>query len=183
MASTKEPAEFIEHNMLEKTYLTVTGVALLLRYSENTVMTYARESGLPRHGKNRYPLMGVIHWHMDRQLAKTAGEGTDLADERKKLVVAQRQKAETENAIKKGELIEAEVVSSLLNEMSVIFARELEGTPARLAQSMALCDDPTIIQKTLNDEIRSIRSRASQAVENFASSYRSGEDIRAAAGA
>jgi len=178
MAGTKEPAKFVD---IDETYLNVTNVALLLRFSENTVMTYARESGLPRHGKNRYPLKDVVHWYIDRALAKQAGETTDLADERKKLVVAQRKKHETENAIKQGELIETEVVSSLLNEMAVIFARELEGVPARLSQKLSVLDDPQIIQKTLKDEVSSIRSRASAAVADFASAYRGGGDSAAAA--
>lgn len=95
----------------------------------------------------------------------------DIAEERKQLVVAQRQKIQLEMEEKRRELVPLVDVHQCFNEAMVIVSSQLDGLPGRQAGELAGIDDPAVIRKTLFEETRRIRDATADKLETFAGGY------------
>lgn len=129
----------------------------------------ADNESMPKHGRGEYPLVDFLLWVIQRRDAQQ--QPGDLTEERKRLVIAQRQRQEMENAKIRGELIETEKVLTCLQEHAAVLATQLDGLAPRMAATLAAVDDPAIIQRKLFDACRDVRAGAAGALESLAGTY------------
>jgi DNA-binding transcriptional MerR regulator len=164
---------------LDRLEVNADQLAELFGVQKNTVLHWAREAGMPRIGRGRYSLKDCVHWHNDK-LRNAIEGGSDITEERRRLISAQRQRHEIEAARLRGELIDAEEVGTCLNELAVIFSTQLDGLGAKSAPALRNIADTAEIRRILLDETRSIRRTTSAAVQTFAATYAGLENSRAA---
>jgi len=174
---SSEAAKFADLETLE---VNADQLADLFNVQKNTVLHWAREGGMPRIARGRYRLKDCIQWH-DEKLRNAIEGGSDISEERRKLISAQRQRHEIEAAKLRSELIDAEEVGTCLNELAVIYTTQLEGLAASASPRLLNLLNIADIRRVLLDETRKIRRTTSATVQNFASSYTSLENNRAAA--
>ena len=168
-----EPADPVD------TLLTTKQVASLFAISDRLVRIWVNQ-GMPQHARNKYRLSAIVQWRCEKLRRATDQTGT-LAEEKHKLVKAQRDLKELEAAKQRSELLDAELVAQTITEMAGAFATQLDGLPARLAAKLAQIDDPSIAQSVLRDECQHVRRAASAAAAAIGSDVGSGEDSRPAA--
>jgi len=168
----RAPAEFADLGTLE---VSADQLADLLCVKKGTVLHYAREAGMPRVSRGRYRLVDCVQWYLEKQRALMGGDG-DMTEERKKLITAQRIRHEIEGQRLRGELIEAELVFSALNELGVIYSTQLDGFGPRVAPRLLNQVNTGEVARIIHDEARHIRRTTSAAVQTFASSYTSLEN-------
>lgn len=156
-------------------------LAALFGVARESIARMVREDGLPKTGYGKYPVVECLRWYIDRLKAKNAGESTEITEERRKLIVAQRVGQELENAKMRGELLDAGLVASAIQHMGALVSTQLEGLAPRVCQQLAVLKDPIEIRRVLQDECRAIRRAASGAVSHFAGELVAGEDSGAAA--
>lgn len=142
-------------------YISSPALAELLGCSPDMVRKYVNDFGMPRQGKGKYLLGECVQWYINRlRLRADGAETSDIAEEKLKLVRAQRHRVELENKKRRGELLDAELVATVLNQSASVYASQLDGMGARLAALLSGMTDPGEIQRVLFDECRSIRESA-----------------------
>jgi hypothetical protein len=136
------------------------------------VRRYVNDYGMPRVSNGKYLLGECVKWYINRlRLAAAGGESGDVAQEKLRLIRAQRHRVEIENKKKRGELIEHDMVGDVLNKMGTIFSSQLDGMAPRLASLVAGMDDPGEIQRLIFDECRGIRANTAAAVVDLAVTF------------
>ena len=160
-------APTLKPDEVPKLVLNADSLAMLFGVTPQSVYVWAR-AGMPKASPGKYPVAECIQWRI-KEL--TATMGTGLEDERKRLIMTQRERAEIENAKLKSELLPAEEVATLLQQLGVIFTTQMQGLGPRLAQRVAAVDDPAVVQTVISDECTAIRAATSAAVQDFASAH------------
>lgn len=153
------------------------GVADLYQVTQRAVQHWVKE-GMPTLKRGRFRLSDVVRW---RELKLTERAASDISEERKMLVAAQRQRTELENAKARSEVFDAGLVGDAIQEMAAIFASQLDSLAPRLAVKLSTLDDASVIQTVLLDECRHIRTACSAAVSAFGADLIGSEDSRPAA--
>ena len=153
-------------------------LADLFGVQKNTIMHYAREAGMPRIARGRYPLAKCVQW-FNEKLRNAIDGGGDISDERRRLVAAQRQRHEIETARLRHELIEYDEVTACLYEIAVIFSTQLDSLGARAAPLLMNNPNTADIVRIIHNETNSIRQSTSAAVQAFASTYADIQNSRA----
>lgn len=157
-------------------------IAWLLHSSERTVLRMCKDHGMPKSGPNLFAVADVVQWYITHLITKGhGGESKDIAEERKGLVRAQRLRHELEIEQRRGNLIDAEAVGNVLNEMATIYSRHLESLSGRLAARVAGMDSPAEIAELLTRETRAVRAATSATTVEFAAAYPSLSDSSGAA--
>lgn len=164
-------------------HLCVTGPQLadIVGVKTETVVRYAKEQGMPKAARGRYPLIACIRWVMSLRQPSTIEDG--LGVERKRLVIEQRRRAEIENAHLRDELIDADLVSGVFNTVMAAIATQIDGLGPRLAGELATVDDPAVISRRLHDESRAIRRNVCGEVADICAAIIQSDDDGAAAAA
>jgi phage terminase Nu1 subunit (DNA packaging protein) len=153
-------------------------IAELMGVDTRTVNVWAQQ-GMPKIARGKYRIRDCVQWYVARISAERGGG--DLHDEKKKLVVQQRQRVELENARARGELLPIADLEELLNRVGVIIATQLDGLAPRTAAKLATLDDPVVIQGYMFDECRTIRTAISAEFTSLASDRVAIADRRASA--
>lgn len=149
--------------------ISLPDLAAFLGVSESAVMKWGREGGMPRGSiKGRYPLRDCIRWHLDRTKASAQDESKDIIEERRKLIVSQRQHQDLENAKLRGELFDAEMVKSVFRQVLATVATQLDGIAPRVTPRLITLSDPGQMQRVLFDECRAVRNATAAALEALA---------------
>lgn len=157
--------------------VTLPDLVKYLGVSKDMVMKYAREGGMPKgEAKGRYPLRDCVLWKIRKLENKTGEDSHDIAEERRKLIMAQRVGQELNNSKTRGELLDADLVASTMQQMAALFTTQLDGLAARVAPQLSQMRDPGEIAKVIFDECRAVRRSASGAVASFAGELAGGED-------
>lgn len=166
---------------LEQQEVSIPELAQLFRVSDSAVMKMAREGGMPKAARGRYPLMACVHWRLDQIMSAQEEDSSDVTEARKKLYDTQRAKHELEMAELRKELLVAEEVATVLRGLMAIVATQLDGLGPRVAYQVAGLTDPAKISKVILSECRHIRRAAAEQVQAFAGDLDGGEDAGAAA--
>lgn len=165
-----------------KMTVSIAALAGFFGVSEAAVLKWGRVNGMPRGTeKGRYPFRECVMWRLNRAQSKSGEDDGDIAEERRKLILAQRIGQELTNSKTRAELLDADLVATAMQHMAALIATQLDGMAARLAPQLSQLRDPTAIAKVVFDECRSVRSSASGAVAAFASNLAGVEDIDTAA--
>jgi len=100
--------------------------------------------------------------------------GSDMVEEKKALVIAQRKQIELNMRERQRELIPAADAQQIFNEVMVLVGSQLDGLPGRVAGEVAGLDDPAAVRALLFDETRRIRHAAAVKLEEFADNQNGG---------
>lgn len=147
--------------------IALADLAEFLGVSQSAVMKWGREAGMPKGGiKGRYPLRDCVMWRINRAEAAAAGESKDIMEERRKLIVSQRQRQDLENAKFRQELFDAEAVKSVFRRALATVATQLDGLAPRITPRLLTVNDPAQMQRILFDECRNIRNAAADALKD-----------------
>ena len=176
-------ADNIRIESLLNCYISAPALAELFGVTPDMVRRYVNDYGMPRVSNGKYLLGECVQWYINRlRLAATGGENGDVAQEKLKLIRAQRHRVEIENKKNRSQLIEHEAVANVLNQMGSIFSTQLDSLAPRMASILSSIDDPGEIQRVLFDECRGIRATTATATTDLAIAYDDGDDSTAAAG-
>jgi hypothetical protein len=109
------------------------------------------------------------------------GAGTSMADEKLKLVIAQRRQIEQRTASEERELVPLQEAQAAFSADMVMLAAQLDGLAGRMAGELAGLDDPAAVREALFIETRRIRHAAAERLETFATDTDRREPAEAAA--
>ena len=124
---------------------------------------------MPKVGRNQFNLVQCFQWYIQHLIARgSASDDETIAEERKQLVRAQRLRIELEMTTRRGELIEAETMAIVVNDMASIFANHMESLSARLSNTLAGENNPVAVAEMLTLETRAIRNAVSAAIVDYA---------------
>lgn len=132
-------------------------VARVLNVSPQRVSQLSHESGFPAkpaHGE--YDLNQITLWyirHLQAELKRRGPTGTvgsaDMQAEKLGLVAAQRVKAETENKVRRGELLERDSVRVVLIQRLSNCQKQLRSIPSSIGPQLTNKSDPAYIVERL----------------------------------
>jgi hypothetical protein len=108
-------------------------LAQLFGVSQRTIRDWGA-AGLPRNADGTYPGPLCVQWRIDRQ---RPDDELDLEAERARLAHEQANKTAMENAISRGEHLEASRVGADLERAFVVFKQSLRSSPTKLAPMVA----------------------------------------------
>lgn len=163
-------------------YISAPVLAELFGVSPDMVRRYVNDYGMPRVGNGKYLLGECVQWYINRlRLAAAGGESNDVAQEKLKLIRAQRHRVEIENKKSRGELIDHDTVANVINQIGSIFSTQLDGMAPRMASVLSGIDEPGEIQRILFNECRAVRATTATAATDLAITYDNGGDNPAAA--
>jgi phage terminase Nu1 subunit (DNA packaging protein) len=160
---------------LDQIIVGLEDLAELFGVSEPTIMRWARDEDLPRQAHGRYRLTDCVRWYAARHSNSGPAADGDLQDERRKLIVSQRQHQDLENAKMREELIDVNVVSTAFQEVGALIATQLDALAPRMAPQLVQLRDQGAIQRLLYDECRAIRANASRSVARWSADFMAGE--------
>jgi phage terminase Nu1 subunit (DNA packaging protein) len=150
--------------------VSAVGLAAIFNVTEQSVHLWVRVYGMPKLGRGRFRLVDCVRWRIEKIAGLANGEAS-LEDERRKLVIAQRHRAEIENRNLMAELLPVEDVSRLFNDLLTIFDAALDDLPASIAQQVAAADEPAAVQTVIDAATTATRRAAAAAVADLAHSY------------
>ncbi len=168
-------------DVLDKSFVVSDVLAELLLVNRRTIQRFATENDMPRESKNRFHTVSCVRWYIEHISAKSGSSDKSIIEERRLLIRTQRLRHELEIARRRGELIDADSVGQVLNQMAVIFSTQLEGLGARMAAELAATTDPVDIQRALQDECRAIRTATSAGALDLAVHINDSGDTKPAA--
>ena len=168
---------------LKDCYISAPVLADLFGVTPDMVRRYVNDYGMPRVANGKYLLGDCVKWYINRlRMAVAGGESNDVAEEKLKLIRAQRHRVEIENKKSRGELIDHDTVANVINQIGSILSTQLDGLAPRMASVLSGIDEPGEIQRVLFDECRAVRATTAAAATDLAVSYDNGGDHTAAAG-
>lgn len=148
-------ADEVEEKTEFKLELGATETAAILGLGVRRLQQLVKETILPKRGHGKYEIKEVVAAYLQWKLAQneiTEDEELDLRKERTLLTRVQRQKAELELAVMKGELHKSEDVERVMNDMLMAFRARCLAIPNRAAPMVAE-KDIDAIRKMLKAEI------------------------------
>lgn len=152
--------------MTDFSRLTQKEVAEALDVTSRTIRDWADE-GFPRNADGSYALKACIAW----LLARSTPEGLDLDQERARLAKEQADKHSLENAVRRGTLLEVEMVSKVWTGIFTALRARVLSLPTKVAAELAALTDATRIRDRLTDEAHQILSEAASYRPDDAAGY------------
>ncbi|GAH43028.1 MULTISPECIES: hypothetical protein [unclassified Rudaea] len=131
--------------------------AELVGYSPRQVADYL-DRGMPceRSGKKgeavEIDTAKAIRW-----MIENVRFGRPVSDDRERLAAAQADKAEFENAVRRGEFVSISMHGELLRRLAGEVAGQMAGFPGRVAPTVANMKDPALVRAKLIDECNDVR--------------------------
>jgi phage terminase Nu1 subunit (DNA packaging protein) len=157
-------------------------LAKLFHLTERRVQQLAKAGIIFKNAQGKYDLVssvqGYVKYLQDRALGRSEGAYTDAADikvERKRLIKAQADRAETENQQQRGALVALSVVTAVFHALAILYASSIEALPGRLAHELAGLHDPAEIKQRLFTECREIRCSTADQLRRWAKALAGGE--------
>ena len=104
--------------------------------------------------------------------------GSDMAEEKRRLIIAQRKQIELRTRVEERELVPLAEAQTTFNAAMILVGSQLDGLPGRVAGEVAGLEDPAAVRALLFDETRRIRDAAAAKLADWAA----GHNGRGAAG-
>lgn len=166
---------------LDGCYVSARSLAELIGVTPEMLRRYVNDYGMPRESRGKYLLRDSMQWYIKRlKITATGGENNDIAEEKLKLVRAQRHRVELDNKKVRGELIDHDTVAGAFHQMGAVFASQLDSLGARMAGVLSNITDPGEIQRVIFNECRGIRDTTAAVATDLAVNYDHGGDNPAA---
>jgi len=126
----------------------------------------ATEGYIPQPVRGRYPfqptLAGIIRFHKD-QWAKRTGT---MAEEKQRLIKAQRQMVELHLSRERGETLDANEVQRAWAFIVMTIRQRFMGMAAKLAPRLPFCKGVTEMEKMIDSDSREILADLSRPIKN-----------------
>ena len=106
-----------------------------------------------------------VRYHADGQ------SGSDMAEEKRLLIIAQRKQIEQRTRVESRELIPLDEVQQTFNAAMVLIGAQLDGLAGRLAGELAGLSDPAEVRSVLFHEVRRVRDAAADKLESWAADH------------
>jgi len=97
--------------------------------------------------------------------------GSDMAEEKRLLIIAQRKQIEQRTRVEQRELVPLAEAQSTFNAAMVLVGSQLDGLPGRVAGEVAGLEDPAAVRALLFDETRRIRDAAAAKLTDWAAGH------------
>lgn len=140
------------------------------------------KEGLPygELGKRKlFDLKQSINWYVG--FLRTNKEDQGYEQERTRLVKAQADKTELETQIKRGDVLELELVEQGMMAVAAEYSAQMDSIPGRLSNEVAAESDVAKIQIMLTDGIRGVTDVTTDRLAAIAEYREDGGDSEAAA--
>lgn len=142
-------------------------IALLLGITERRLQQLAAEGWIPRGQiAGTYQMIGSVQGYI--RYLKENSRDSARSTEHTRLARAQAVKVEMENARRAGEYVLRDQVLELGTELMAELVAAHEGIPGRTANEFAAATDPAFIRSRQQDELRAVRRRIADRLEQFA---------------
>jgi hypothetical protein len=122
----------------------------------------------------KHVIAGWAQYHADGR------SGSDMAEEKKRLVIAQRKKIEQDMEERSRELVPLNDAQNAFNETMVLIGAQLDGLAGRVAGEVAGLTDPAEVRGLLFEETRRIRHAAATKLEDWANGPQRSDTSRTA---
>lgn len=156
----------------QEIYVTPSILATYFDMVPNSITRLAN-AGLPKASRGRYPLFACIRWYLSSLEARAIESPSELRDERRKLITAQRIGQELNNAKTRSELLDADLVATTMQMMLARITAPLDALPL-LAPQLALLRDPGEIAKVVYAATRRARIDSAASMRAVAKSLADG---------
>ena len=97
--------------------------------------------------------------------------GSDMAAEKRLLVIAQRKQIELRTRTEERDLVPLAEAQQTFNAAMVLLAAQLDGLPGRVAGELAGIEDPAAVRALLFDETRRIRHVTATKLSDWAAGH------------
>lgn len=138
--------------------------------------------GLPftPNGKQKlFNLKTALPWYISQIRKNKESEGYDA--ERTRLVKAQADKTELETKIKRGEVLELELVEQGMMAVAAVYSSGRDSISGRLANDLAAESDVAKVQMMLDEEVRRGTNEVTHRLASIAEYREDGDDTESAA--
>jgi phage terminase Nu1 subunit (DNA packaging protein) len=148
----------LKRHLEEQQFITnAAGVADFLNLTTPAVYKMQRQ-GMPRIKRGKYDIRECVRWDRERWRQRAQGSlDADHDEERRKLAVAQRRKAELEVGKLERSLIPLDEYNEDLNFLAGLVVSQLSALPGRLANEVAAAQDPGQARQILYKEVQTVR--------------------------
>lgn len=130
--------------------LSQTQVAALLGVTPRTVRDWA---DAPRNGDGSYHGPAIVAYYIAKRVGADGEDGERHPTQRERLAAAQAEKVESENRVRRGELVEVEQVGAEWDDLVLNARAKLLSLPTKIAPQLAGRTDPNAIRSILRSEI------------------------------
>jgi phage terminase Nu1 subunit (DNA packaging protein) len=127
--------------------------------------------------RKRYDLEAAIPWYISFIRTSKADQGYDK--ERTRLVKAQADKTELETQIRRGEVLELELVEQGMMGVAAEYSAQMDAIPGRIANDVAALSDVAKIQTLIHDQIRGVTDVVTDRLAAIAEYREDGGDTEA----
>ncbi|MFA6148654.1 MAG: terminase small subunit, Nu1 [bacterium] len=142
---------------MAKTTYPISVIARLLDLTERRVQQLTKEGMIPKSERGRYDLVmavrGYIHFLRDRALGKDGDALPDIALERGRLLKAQADAAEMENARTRGEFLPKEFIRKSVERAVIACRARLLAMPDKAATQVVACSSIPEVKDLLQREV------------------------------
>jgi len=144
-------------------------LAALFGVTLKTLSHWHRTEGLPRLSRGTWDVVACTQWFLVRVARKGSPVESDLARERRLLIVAQRKAQANENDQARAELFPADEVRAAVTAIVGVITSELDALPGR-AMRTSIKPNPVEMQAALFAECRETRRRIADAMRGLVQS-------------
>ena len=130
--------------------LTQTQVAALFGVTPRTVRDWA---DAPRNGDGSYHGPAIVAYYLAKRVGADGEDGERHPTQRERLAAAQAEKVESENRVRRGELVEVEQVGVEWDDLVLNARAKLLSLPTKIAPQLVGRTDPNAIRSILRSEI------------------------------
>lgn len=148
-------------------------LAKLFNISERRVQQLAASNVIPKPNKGQYPLLGTLRGYLaflqQRSERDSLGpEGSAIKRQRLRLLKAQADRMEQENAAWRQDWVEIQVVQQAFEALGATFIACVDALPGRLAFELAGFQDPSVIKSKLFAACRELRNTTGEQLHALA---------------
>jgi hypothetical protein len=156
-------------------------IGALLGISERRVQQLRAQRFIPEGSSpGMYPLVGSVQGYI--RYLQEHGRASGRGNEHARLARAQAIKVEMDNLRRAGQSVNHAHVLELLTNLATEMNSAHEGLAGNLCNELANITDPAAVRQRLQDELRRIRSRLADRIQQFAETCeRRADDLENAA--
>lgn len=158
--------------MLKMPLYPVSTLAKLFQITERRIQQLAEQGIIPKADRDQYDLIGAVRGYITylsekarRQSTTPTSEWTD--HEKRRLLKAQADRAEYENALWRKQWIKVSEAGQVIQEMADLLAACIDAIPGRLALDLTGIQDPAVVKNKLFDACRQIRANTADRFRAF----------------
>ncbi len=125
------------------------------------------KEGMPKAGRNRYPLIACVQWYIGFWKNKADYSDTVINKHQRRLVQAKADKAEMEVKVMRGELVHANQVKNDALKIGTMVRTSLEGIGNKVAPILADMNTAPEVASVINKEVNAILRKLADEIQRL----------------